>query len=216
MNLKSKSSKNETFSLTFSINSERGMLKLFRNKLKSISAKFPAKKEDNDEELIKKSLNGNLSAFEILVRRYQNMILRYCKRILNNEFDAEDATQETFLKIFTNLNKFDDSKLFKPWAYRIAHNTCYDIFRKNAKVTNLNWDVEYEAEPIIETLIKHDERQDLIGALKKLPEKYKTPLIEFYFKRLDYAEISQKLGLPMNTTRTRIRRGKLLLAEAID
>lgn len=172
--------------------------------------------DKSDEDLIKETGKGSLAAFEILVKRYQSMILRYCTRVLKNQDEAEDATQDTFLKIFTNLKKFDNTRLFKPWAFRIAHNTCYDILREKSKITYLSWDIEYEAESTLAKMITSEEKHHLINALRKLPSKYKLPLVEFYFAKLDYKTIAEKSDLPLNTIRTRIRRGKLLLAEAVE
>ncbi len=171
--------------------------------------------EKEDKELILETLKGKLSAYEGIVKKYQEMIYRHTYKILNNPDNAEDATQETFIRAYQNLSKFKLDKPLKPWLYKIATNLCYDTIRKNSRLTQLNWDVETESPPILEELVLNEERANVTTSLRKLSKKYRIPIVDFYFNNLSYKAIAIKLKLPVNTVRTRLKRGKKLLKEEI-
>lgn len=169
-----------------------------------------------DRILIQKSIEGNLTAFEVLVKRYQEMILRHTFRILKDGDSSEDATQETFIRVYKNLRKFDQKKEFKPWIYKIASNYCLDMIRANSKLTKLTWqmpDVKNDGGSFLDRFVKKEDIKKLIGSVKKLPKKYKIPLVDFYFMDKSYKAIAVKLDLPVNTVKTRIRRGKRKLED---
>jgi len=161
-------------------------------------------------------LRGSLSSFEVIVRKYQTMIGAYSYKILKDPDLSDDATQETFIKLFENLNKFDIKRPLKPWLYKIAKNTCYDIIRKNKKSTTLDWEVDSKREDITESLIRHENRERVREAVAKLPDKYKKPIMGYYFEELSYKHLSKKLKIPLNTLRTRLRRGKMELAKLLE
>lgn len=172
-------------------------------------------KFNDDRRLIKESLEGNLFSFEAIVKRYQNKIFSHALKITKNEDLAEDITQETFIKVFKNLRSFKLNKPFPPWIYKIATNLTYDIFRKEKKVIPLDWEVEDDHESVLDKIIKKEEIKKLKDVFKKLPQKYKQPLFGFYFKGLSYKALAQKLYLPLNTIRTRIKRGKEYLVKKL-
>jgi RNA polymerase sigma-70 factor (ECF subfamily) len=168
-----------------------------------------------DSTLIKETLRGRLDSFEIIVKRYQTMINSYTYRILKDADVSDDATQETFIKFYENIRKFDIGRPLKPWLYKIAKNTSYDLIRKNKKVVKLEWDVASDKEAEIEKVIRDENRHSVRKAVKKLPNKYKIPIMGYYFKDMDYKTLAKELRLPINTLRTRLRRAKIELAKLL-
>lgn len=171
--------------------------------------------EKTDETLVKETLQGFLSSYELLVKKYQQPILRHARRYFQNQDDAEDAVQETFIRAFKNLHQFNQKKLFKPWLYQIATNYCLDELRKNKKITKLPEEIISEEKPVVERIIEEEEKNILQKAVDNLPEKYKLPIKGFYFDNHSYENLARILELPLNTLRTRLSRGKKLLEHAL-
>ena len=174
--------------------------------------------EKTDAQLILEVLRGNLSSFEAIVKRYQKSIWRHAFRILKDPMAADDATQETFIRAFKHLNDFKRQKSFKSWLYKIATNFCLDYLRKNSRLTSLESQIPFlpsEEPSLIEKLIHKEAIVSLQKALSRLPAIYLEPLSGYYFAGLSYQALAQNLNLPINTLKTRIRRGKIVLAQLI-
>lgn len=154
------------------------------------------------------------------MERYEQKLLRYIKRLTGLQKEsAEDILQEVFIKIFKNLNSFDQDLSFSSWAYRIAHNEAINHVRKYkgkepialenddedaASLINiLESDSDVEAEVLQkETALKVRE------TLKQLPKKYRDVIILYYLEEKDYTEISDILKKPMGTVATLLSRAK--------
>ncbi len=170
-----------------------------------------ASTQSTDQQLIRQAQSGNLSAFEHLVRRYQQPIYYFTLKILRRPETAQDATQETFLRVFKHLAKFDLRKSFKPWIYQIAKNYSLDLIRKQSKILPLTQEVPDHRQPILATIIKKEQLMALKNALKQLPSKYRRLVVGHYFHQLDYQKLSHLFDLPINTIKTRMRRARLYL-----
>jgi len=170
----------------------------------------------SDSQLIEETLRGSLFSFEVVVKKYQTMINAYAYQILRDPDLSEDATQETFIKLYENLRKFDLKRPLKPWLYKIAKNTSYDIIRKNKKSVILDWDIESNKENVMDDIIRKENKDRVRRAVVRLPDKYKKPIMGYYFEELSYITLSKKLKLPINTLRTRLRRGKMELAKILE
>jgi RNA polymerase sigma-70 factor (ECF subfamily) len=88
-----------------------------------------------ETHLVKLSLTGDRSAFGQLVELYKGKIHRLAYRMLNNSHDSEDVVQETFMRVFMNLNRYDENQKFSTWIYRIGKNLCVDLLRKKRRYT---------------------------------------------------------------------------------
>jgi RNA polymerase sigma-70 factor, ECF subfamily len=95
-----------------------------------------------DSQLINAYLKGKKDALDILINRYLKLVYTFIFRLVGNAADAEDITQEVFVKVWRNLKQFDQQKSFKPWIFRIAKNACVDFWRrrKNIAFSAMNWD----------------------------------------------------------------------------
>ena len=132
---------------------------------------------------------------------------------------AEDVFQEVFYKVMKNYHKFQHQSSEKTWLTRITINTCKDLLRTNwiKRVTTFStWQEpqsHYEAPFDIE---KQEEYQELYQMIQKLPTKYKDVILLFYYKELSYEEISQILGIPEGTVRSRLARARTKLKKMIS
>ena len=135
-----------------------------------------------DQELIKKTLDGNLSSFEVLVKRYHKRIYYHCLKILKDHDKADDASQETFIRVYKNLAKFKLDKQFSPWIYKIATNLVYDMIRKESRKVSLDWEVQDDRESTINKLIRNEQVVKVKNLLNDLPDKYQKPLVAYYYE----------------------------------
>ncbi len=162
----------------------------------------------SDGVLVSEALEGNLTSFEKLVKRYEKQLLGFAYKKVLDEDTAKDVVQETFIRVFKNLSTFDRSKSFSPWAYTIAKNLSLDVIRKGKHTAALEWEVEDSKDSLITKLIRAEVVSDVWKAIRSLPEKYKVPLWGYYFADLSYRDLSYALQISENTIKTRIRRAK--------
>ena len=143
----------------------------------------------SDEQLVVLVLQGQSEAFAILVERYQKQIFALAYRLGGDYDEARDMAQEAFVRIYQELSRFDSSRRFFPWMYRVAHNTCVNILHKRPKETTpleavydlAASDTSDEGSPVAR--YEQLELGDAInGALQSLPEKYRFPLILKYLE----------------------------------
>lgn len=169
-------------------------------------------------KLVQETLIGKLSSFEKLVKLYEKKIFSHTYSILKNIHDAQDATQVTFIKVYENLKSYDMTKPFNSWIYKIATNYCYDMISKNKRLVKLEaaYEVEDTQESILERIVRDERIEAVKRALLKLPDIYRQPLIGQYYGGLDYLTLSKNFNLPVNTLRTRLKRGKTMLAKSFN
>jgi RNA polymerase sigma-70 factor (ECF subfamily) len=185
----------------------------------------------SDEELIKKYLKGEEKSLEVLIKRYLKPIYSFSFSFVLNQQDAEDLTQEIFLKMWRNLKKFDRNKKlapyrtegsgsgFKSWLFTIAKNTCFDFLRKKKRSLTLNIEnleiiADFTPSPI-EMFEKEDLMEKLKREIEKLPFKMKQVMDLYYNSGLNFREISEILGEPVNTIKSRHRRAISRLKKSI-
>jgi len=171
--------------------------------------------DDRDIKLVTDIKNGNVASFEELVKIYQKPLYSFVYKIMRSDLFIEDIVQETFLKIYKNIEKFDIKKKFSTWAFEIAKNTAISYLRKSKKHIPIT-DIEISVpEMHYENTIRHENKELVNKILSEMEKKYKEVLGLFYFEELSYEEIAKKLKLSINTVRTRIRRGKNILMQKL-
>jgi RNA polymerase sigma-70 factor (ECF subfamily) len=173
----------------------------------------------SDQELIQLYLKGREEALELLIKKYLKPIYGYVFRFVQNQQDAEDLTQEIFLKMWRNLKKFKKEKNFKSWLFKIAKNTCFDFLRKKKRDLALNLENLDILADFAPSLIEEVEKENLIEKIKKeiekLPLKMQKVLDLYYNFGLNFREISEVLGEPVNTIKSRHRRAIYRLKKSI-
>ncbi len=171
-----------------------------------------------DEIIIKKINQGDENLFEVLVDRYSEKLLHYVYRMIRSMDDAEDVLQDALIRIYTNLDKFDTSRSFKSWAYKITTNICIDYTRKKKKVVSLDKNYtsnENSSSTLLETIAdteKDPEKkildeellEELQKAVNDLPKKHKEAFILFHFDEFSYKDISETLSIPIGTVKSRL------------
>ncbi len=181
----------------------------------------------SDQQLVAAYLKGDQKALEVLIRRYLGLIYRFVFSYVNNAACAQDVTQETFLKAWRNIKKFDQQKTFKTWLYVIAKNTAIDFTRKKTDIPFSTFENNSGQNPLIDNLVDESWLPDRIAqqinakdilalAMEKLSLKYRKILSLYYQKNYNLREISQMLREPLNTVKSRHRRGLAHLRQYIS
>ena len=175
-----------------------------------------------DDITLKKAANKDHEAFEQIVLMYQSRLYALCLRMMGNEYDALDAAQETFIKIYQNLPGYRKIASFSTWAYRIAANTCVDMLRRRKKAA-VSFDAleEEGAAPVQygqsaeSEVVRRAASQELARAIDLLPEDQRVVIVLRDVHGLSYGEIAGMLSLNINTVKSRISRGRQSLRQAI-
>ena len=175
-----------------------------------------------DEEIVLLIKKGDSELFGELVKRYEAKMKRYAHKFLFGRNDTDDLVQDIFIKTYVNLQNFDDDRKFPPWIYRIAHNTYVNALKKKLtdKVFSIDFDTFLPHPKALETADSDSEKEFIRVMLDKhmdmISEKYREPLILYFYEDMDYKEISQILGVPSSTVSVRIKRGKEKLKEILS
>ncbi len=171
------------------------------------------------EEIVARCLQGEEYAWEYIVRTFSRRIYNMAYQITMNSAEAEDLTQEIFLKLYASLNKYSPRSNFKLWLYRLAKNHIIDWYRKK-KYINLKME-EMKQSLLINSSGNSfkenmEELKDKIRrAIESLDIQFKLPIILRDLQGLSYEEISNILDIPVGTVKSRINRGRLLLSEIL-
>ncbi len=171
----------------------------------------------DERELVTKLKAGDFDAFEELLLKYEKPIFNYAYRLTYKKADAEDLTQETFLRLYDKRKTLDPEKGAKNWLYAVATNIAYDLFRKRKRANELPLEGNEEAETIADREAYHhiERAKDIEAAIDRLKPKYKSALVLFYKEDFSYEEIAASMEIPVNTVKTYIRRGKEALKELL-
>ena len=181
--------------------------------------------ELEDKKLIADYLGGDTGAFAVLVTHNLKLVYRYAFRMTKNEEDAEDITQETFVKLWRNIDKFDLDKNFRTWLLGIAHNTAIDFLRKRKNFVFSDFDNEIgdfsetiaDIAPLPPEIFARAEQKNLLEvALAKLSPLAREVLVLYFEEDLTFNEISTILKKPLNTVKSQQRRALLMLRKILE
>lgn len=172
---------------------------------------------DDEAGWIARAAAGDRAAADWLVERWTPAIWRFCLRMLHNEADAHDATQETLLKALRHLHTYDPQRSWTTWMFGIARNTCIDEHRRRGRRPTDPWSeaVDPNASPAND-LAAAEQSRLLDAALQDLPPMYREILILYHFEHLKYHEIAEALDLPLGTVMNRIFRARHKLRAAFE
>lgn len=177
---------------------------------------------------IKEVLKGDQNAFAEIVELFQDKLYRVCYRMLGNKHEAEDIAQEAFVRAFINIHTFDTNRKFSTWLYRIGTNLCIDRIRKKKPDFSLDADVTgtegltmysqvASTDELPEEEVLKMEMQDRVQyEISRLPDKYRAVIVLKYLEDLPLQEISDILGMPLGTVKTRIHRGREVLRKQLS
>jgi len=179
----------------------------------------------SDEKLIKEFQNGDINAYNELVKRYKDRLLNFIYRFLNDIDRSEDLVQDTLIKLYTHKHSYKEVAKFSTWLYTIAANLARTELRKIKRrktysVSELsNDDREYiissDASDQSEDYLTQNFEKKIQKALIQLPTDFKTIIILRDIQELSYDEISKIVELPLGTVKSRINRGRLKLQKLL-
>jgi RNA polymerase sigma-70 factor (ECF subfamily) len=181
---------------------------------------------DEDNKLISDYLNGNSNAFSELVSKYLKSVYNFSFWFTRDPIISEDITQESFVKIWKNLDKFKDKQSFKIWLFSIVRNTAIDWMRKRKNVpfsdfvddegeNNFEDSLVDDKPSPLEDVLSLERGEELETVINKLPIVYKEILVLHNIEGMAFAEISKILGQSINTVKSRHRRAILKLKNLI-
>ncbi len=194
---------------------------------KSIKEPVSALEGASDLDMVKESLAGDTDAFAVLVERYINAIYKFAYYYVHDVAEAEDVAQDTFMRAWKHLKKFDHEKKFKTWLFAIAKNASLDFIKKKKplifsrmaesddELASLLSSYVEEGESPVRAIDLEIMKTGLEKAMDKLPSPYQIVLSLRYNDNLKFIEIAEKLGEPIDTVKSRHRRGLSLLRDAL-
>ena len=175
-----------------------------------------------DQGVLESAQMGDVEAFARIVEVYQDQLFTLSFRFLSSAVEAQDAVQETFMRVYVNLPRYNGNYKFSTWIYRIATNVCIDRLRKRRVEQSLDAASD-NADDLSgamherlasssltpeEVLLRGETCNEVQRALADLPTAYQTVLLLRYIQELSLQEISDILHVPVTTVKTRIHRGR--------
>ncbi|HKB84735.1 MAG TPA: RNA polymerase sigma factor [Ignavibacteriaceae bacterium] len=171
--------------------------------------------DKDDKDLVKESLQGSQKSFEEIVDRYYKTIYRLAYRILHDDDNAEEITQIVFVKAYESLGSFNPKFKFFSWLYRIAVNETLNLSKKLSYTEKLNEEYSSAAENPDEIYARSELGEKIEIALMELDILYRVPLVFKHFMDYSYKEISELLGVPEKTIKSRLFTGRQILKEVL-
>jgi RNA polymerase sigma-70 factor (ECF subfamily) len=187
---------------------------------------------DADAALVARYKGNDLTAFDEIVERYQHKIYGYVRRLVGNQTDAEDITQEVFLKALNSLHSFREESSLQTWLFRIATNLCRDVHRRRQR--EKGWlplwrhadGGECTGEESVmeipddrsdpEKLLLREELSELLKqAMDRLPMAMREVLVLHDVELMSYEEIARALGIPLGTVKSRLFHARARLRDAL-
>jgi RNA polymerase sigma-70 factor (ECF subfamily) len=175
--------------------------------------------EDQELLWLEQARRGDQTAFSRLVEAYQRPVYNLCYRMLSNAPEAEDAAQETFMRMYTKLHTYQPDRKLSSWVLSIASHYCIDRLRRRRG----QW-LSLDEEPVAATLpsqnrgpeelaLRAESRDEVQRLVDMLPAAYRVPLILRYWHDLSYAEIAEVMGLTVQAVKSRLHRARLQVIE---
>lgn len=201
-----------------------------------INSTFASVKEGGleDNALLEAYLEGESTAFDLLVNRYQDRLVNYINGIIHDYEQSVDLTQETFIRLFKNAHRYEGKYKFSTWLYRIATNIAIDELRGRNKKGRFFFrnildcfrsdDEGQDAELLLPDTsfcpgkaLEKAEKADLLQiAVSSLAGPYRVPFLLKEVQDLSYEEVAHVLNLPQGTVKSRVHRAKLMLREKLQ
>ncbi|WP_412476200.1 RNA polymerase sigma factor [Flavobacterium sp. TBRC 19031] len=176
----------------------------------------------NDQHYINQIIEGNTNAFSVLVEQYKNLVFTLACKMLKNREEAEEVSQDTFVKAFGSLHKFKGDSKFSTWLYKITYNTCLDRLKKNKKKCDIVVAVEdftdYQLKVISDILDNIDENyrnQRIQECLEMLPSEEAFLLTLYYFDDQSIEEIAKVIDCSTNNVKIKLFRSRKKIASIL-
>lgn len=187
---------------------------------------------DEDRSLIDSFLSGDQDAFSSILSKYKDLVYNVCYRLLEDPLDAEDCSQETFVKVYYGLKNFKFKSKLKTWLYRVAVNTCKNKlnskeYRRRRSMVELDKPVTMvddilmpeitDPGPSVEaTVIKKETIRKVLKVIGSLPALEKTLIVLSDLENISYEEIAAITGLKLGTVKSKLARTRLRLRSKLE
>jgi RNA polymerase sigma-70 factor, ECF subfamily len=178
-----------------------------------------------DDSEIARARRGDPAAFDLLLVRYQNRLFRYLLRLVGDPPLAEDLFQQTWLQVMTRLDRYDERRPFDPWLFSVARHLAIDHLRRTAprSLDEPSPTGESKAERLpgrepghLERILERERRSHLEQKLAELPALYREVLALRFEEEMTFDEISEVLGAPTSTVKSRVQRGLAMLRKKMS
>ena len=174
--------------------------------------------ELNDQHYIKLIIGGDINAFAILVDRYKSLVFTLSLKMLASREEAEEVSQDVFIKVYKSLSDFKTESKFSTWLYRITYNTCLDRLRTKKRTACLGPVEDFEAQEVtslmnaLDTIEEKERKQMIQKCLDLLPAEDNFLLTLYYFQENSLKEISKIMGINENNVKIKLFRSRRKLA----
>ena len=175
----------------------------------------------NDQVYISKILNGDSQSFSVLVERYKDLVFTLVLRMLKNREEAEEVSQDTFIKVYKSLDRFKGDSKFSTWIYRVAYNTCLDRIKKNKRqflTVPIDEFTAHHVKTVDDAFSKLEtlEREEAIKrCLGLLPAEDSFLITLYYFEEQTLEELAKVVGLKANNVKVKLFRARKKLASIL-
>jgi RNA polymerase sigma factor (sigma-70 family) len=184
--------------------------------------------KEEDIQLVARARAGDERAFRALLEKYERPVFSICLRMVRNRDEATDLAQESFIRVFGSLDRYNPAFAFSSWLFKITSNLCIDYLRKRRIITFAMDDpVETEMGEFTrqyvspdptpdETLSRNEKMQKLDAGIAALPEHYRIMLVLRHQEDMSYEEIAESLAIPLGTVKARIHRAREMLKSILE
>ncbi len=175
----------------------------------------------NEQYYITKILEGDSNAFAVLVDQYKDLVFSLSFKMLKNREEAEEAAQDTFVKVFKSLNNFKGDSKFSTWIYKVTYNTCLDQLKKNKRVQHtipiddFSQNQIQNLENVLDTIDERDRNKMIQDCIHLLPSEEAFLLILFYFEEQSLEEISKIIDCTVNNVKVKLYRSRKKIASIL-
>ncbi|CAL2083072.1 RNA polymerase sigma factor [Tenacibaculum sp. 190524A05c] len=175
----------------------------------------------NDQTYIEKTLKGDTNAFAFLVNNYKVMVFSLAMKMLKSREEAEEISQDTFIKAYKNLSKFKGDSKFSTWLYKIAYRSCLDSLKKNREkyhtgtIDEITINKINSTDNILEEISRKERAVIIKECLDKLPEEERTILWMFYYDELSLKEILEITDLSESNLKVKLHRARKRLLTVV-
>lgn len=172
-----------------------------------------------EKELILKAKAGNRYAFDGLIKLYLPQLHKAAYFFLYDKEEAADLCQDTFLRAYKNLEKFDEKRSFYPWLYTILKNLCINHIKRAGKLKSTELIEEAMQSTYAgpeEEFLKKDASEKIVAAIAKLPDMHREILVLKVYNNLSYEDISRTLEIPKGTVMSRLYNARIKLKDILQ
>ncbi len=179
--------------------------------------------ENQELVWLEQARRGDQQAFARLVEAYQGPVYNLAYRMLGNATEAEDAAQETFVRVYTKLHTYQPERKLSSWIFSIASHYCIDRLRRRSHTSLLSLDED----PLLtvlpsgeqgpeDSLMRAETRDEVQAVVGQLTPAYRVPLILRYWQDMTYLEIADVLGISVQAVKSRLHRARLQMVERVQ